>query len=78
MIRNVRYKMDFYILHTLLLEAILLFMMQNIGQNKEYWRTNKIKMEKNNELKRFVIKNRTCYFFNDIIKVKDFNFDIFS
>ena len=78
MIRNVRYKMDFYILHTLLLVAILLFMMQNIGQNKKYWRTNKIKMEKNNELKRFVIKNRTCYFFNDIIKVKDFDFDIFS
>ena len=35
-------------------------------------------MEKNNELKRFVIKNRTCYFFDDIIKVKDFDFDIFS
>ena len=62
----------------LLLVAILLFMMQNIGQNKKYWRTNKIKMEKNNELKRFVIKNRTCYFFDDIIKVKDFDFDIFS
>ena len=27
---------------------------------------------KNNEFKIFSIKNRTCYYFNDIIKLKDF------
>ena len=31
-------------------------------------------MEKN-ELKKVSIKNRTCYYFDDIIKIKDFDFD---
>ena len=29
----------------------------------------------NNELKKVCIKNRTCYYFNDIIKLEDFDFD---
>ena len=30
----------------------------------------------NNELKQVWIKNCTCYYFDDIIKIKDFKFDI--
>ena len=29
----------------------------------------------NSELKKVRIKNRTCYYFNDIIKLEDFNLD---
>ena len=32
-------------------------------------------MDSNNELKEIDIKNRRCYHFNDIIKIKDFNLD---
>ena len=32
-------------------------------------------MESNNELKETDIKNRTCYYFNGIIKIEDFDFD---
>ena len=32
-------------------------------------------MEINNELKETDIKNRTCYYFNDVIETKDFDFD---
>ena len=38
--------------------------------------TNNIKMEKDNELKKVGIKNRTCYYFDDIVKIEDFDFDI--
>ena len=31
---------------------------------------------KSNELKKFGIKNRTCYYFDNIIKIKDYDFDI--
>ena len=37
--------------------------------------TNNIKMEKDNELKKVGIKNRTCYYFDDIVKIEDFDFD---
>ena len=30
-------------------------------------------MDSNNELKEIHIKNRTCYYFDDIIKIEDFN-----
>ena len=33
-----------------------------------------MKME-NNEFKNDCIKNRTCYYFNDIIKLEDFDID---
>ena len=29
----------------------------------------------NNEFKNFRIKNRTCYYFDDIIKLEDFDFN---
>ena len=29
----------------------------------------------NNEFKKVRIKNRTCYYFDDIIKLEDFNLD---
>ena len=29
-------------------------------------------MDKNNEVKRVVIKNRTCHYFDDITKIEDF------
>ena len=32
-------------------------------------------MESNVELKEIDIKNRTCYYFDDIIKLEDFHFD---
>ena len=31
-------------------------------------------MESKDELKKFDIKNRTCYYFDDIMKVKDIDF----
>ena len=40
------------------------------------WHIKKIKMEKNNELKKVGIKNRTCYCFDDIVKIEDFHLDI--
>ena len=30
-------------------------------------------MDNNNELKEIVIKNRTCYYFDDTIKIEDFD-----
>ena len=41
------------------------------------WKINKciINMDSNNELKEIHIKNRTCYYFDDIIKIEDFNLD---
>ena len=41
---------------------------------KTYWRTNNIEME-NNGLKKAGIKNRTCYYFYDIINIEDFDSD---
>ena len=41
---------------------------------KTHCRTNNIKTE-NNELQKVSTKNRTCYYFHDIIKTKDFHFD---
>ena len=32
-------------------------------------------MEKSNDKKKVGIKNRTCYYFDDIIEIEDFNFD---
>ena len=32
-------------------------------------------MESNNKLKENVIKNRPCYYFDDIIKIENFNAD---
>ena len=64
---------DCYILPTVLLAIILLLIIINfavIMQNKKV----QYKM-KNNELKNVRIKNCTCYF-NDVIKLEDFDLDI--
>ena len=43
--------------------------------NKTYhYFIGKYKME-NNEFKKFRIKNRTCYYFDGIIKLEDFDLD---
>ena len=36
-----------------------------------------IKMESNDQLKEVDIKNRACYYFDDIIKIEDFDPDNF-
>ena len=49
--------------------------MQNVGQNwKTSCGTNNVKME-NNEFKIVSIKNRTCFYLDDIIKIEDLDFD---
>ena len=49
--------MDCYILHTVLLMTVLLFVIDVLTIYK---------ME-NNEIKEFSVKNRMCYYFDDII-----------
>ena len=64
--KKVGYKMECYILHTVLLKLILLFIIAIIGyrcakhksKQKKCWPINNIKME-NNELKNVSIKNYT-------------------
>ena len=46
--------------------------MQNIGQNKRHWCNNNVKM-KNNKFVKDHFKNCTCYNFNDISKLEDFD-----
>ena len=45
--------------------------------NIEQFYVNKciISMDSNNELKENDIKNRKCYYFDDIIKIEDFDLD---
>ena len=52
----------------------LLSLHKTLVKTKKYCRTNNIKME-NNELKKVSIKNRTCYYFDNIIKFEDFDLD---
>ena len=71
--KKVRYKMDCYILHTVKLVIIFLFIMVIIcchyakHRSQHFWkthfRTKNIKM-KNNKCKKVRIKNRTCYYFD--------------
>ena len=48
--------------------------MQNLDQNKKYWCTRITKIQKN-EFKKVSIKNCGCYYFDDIIKFKNFDFE---
>ena len=34
-------------------------------------------MDSNDKLKEIDIKNRTCYYFDDIFKIDEFNLDLF-
>ena len=47
--------------------------MQNIDQNRKCWCNSNTEME-NNKFKEISTKNRTCYYLNDMIKFKDFDF----
>ena len=75
--------MDCYILHTVLLLNILLCIITIICFHSAKHRsklkqpcghTKNMKME-NNELKKVCVKNRMCYYFDDIIKLGDFDLD---
>ena len=46
---------------------------------RQKWQINKcvINSDSNDELKESDIKNCTCYYFDDIVEIKDFNLDIF-
>ena len=71
--------MDYYILHTVLLIIILLFIIaiicyhsaKHISKRTNILLYQQYKIE-NNEVS---TKNQTCYYFDDIIKLKDCNFD---
>ena len=65
---------DCYILYTVLLAIIQLLTITIICYHYTKKRHN-TKME-NNEIKNLLIKNHTCYYFDDIIKLKDFDLDI--
>ena len=75
--------MDCYILHTVLLLNILLCIITIICFHSAKHRsklkqscghTKNMKME-NNEIKKVCVKNRMCYYFDDIIRFEDFDFD---
>ena len=67
--KKVGYKMDSYILHTVLLVIILLLIIK-------FCCTKNITIE-NNEIQKVWIKNCMSYYFDDIIKFEDFDFDKF-
>ena len=68
-----------YILHTVLLAIILSLIITVICHHyvkqkaSMHWQ---YKIE-NNEFKKVYIKNRTCFYFDDIIKLDDFDIDNF-
>ena len=74
--------MDCYILHTVLMLNILLCIITIIcfhsakhrSKLKPCGHTKNMKME-NNEIKKVCVKNRMCYYFDDIIRFEDFDFD---
>ena len=81
--KKVRYKMDCYIFHTVLIVIILLFIIAIICYRyakhssklkKTYCRTRNIKTD-NNEFKNVRIENLLFYYFDDIIKFENFGFD---
>ena len=65
--------MDCYILHTVLLVIILLFIIAIICYHYALYCTKNTKIE-NNGFKKVDIKNRTYYSFDDIVKLEDFDF----
>ena len=78
--KNVRYQINCYIFHRVLLTIILILIITIIcyhyekHRSKIRWCTNNIKIE-NNESKKVCIRIRECYYFDDIIKLGDFGFD---
>ena len=47
-----------------------------MSKQKKYWHSNNIKRRKNNELEKVAITNHTCYYFDDIIKIEHFDFNV--
>ena len=47
-----------------------------MSKQKKYWHSNNIKRRKNNELEKVAITNHTCYYFDDIIKIEQFDFNV--
>ena len=80
--KNIWHKMDYYILYTVSLVIILLFISANIcyhyGKYRSKQKCNNMKIE-NNELKKkeVCIGNRTECYFDNITKIEDFDFDYF-
>ena len=80
--KKVRQKMDYHILNTFLLAIILLSIIMiyyHYAKHRSKQKNNgtlTIQKWRKNELKKVGIKNSTCYYFHDIIKIEDFNFDI--
>ena len=73
--KKLRCETNFYILHIVILVLIdYMLLLCKTGSNKKFWPTNDIKME-NNGLEKIIIKNRMRYYFEDIIKFKDFDAD---
>ena len=73
--------MDCYIFHAFLLVIILLFMIVIICYHYIKHRSKQncigalaIYKQYNDDLKTVCIKKHTCYYFDDIIKIKDFDF----
>ena len=67
---------SYIVLHFLLIIKALLIVVSIYRQIKRNWNLKYvIKMESNDELKEIDIKNCTCYYFDDIIKIEDFDFD---
>ena len=64
---------DCYILHTVLLAIVLILIITTICYH--YAKQKGIKWKIMN-LKKVCIKNRTCHYFDDIIKLEDFDLDV--
>ena len=69
-----------YLIHTILMVIICLLLVINLHYYYAGdWikKTCRIILVKRNNLKEINIKNWNCYYFNDIIKIEDFDIDIF-
>ena len=73
---------NFYILLSLLsiMTAVTIYVKKNINQNKNIYYHITIlhiyyKMESNNKLREIDIKNCTCFYFDEIIKIEDLDFN---
>ena len=71
--KKLRYKMSCYIAPTVLLVIILLFILLLFAITSQSINNN-MKVE-NDEFQKVRIKNRTCFYFDDIIKLEDFDLD---
>ena len=74
--QKVKYEMDCLIQHTILISNHITIYnwYYLLSLCKRYCHTKNIKIEIN-QFKKVSIKNCTCYYFDGIIKIEDFNFD---